>query len=47
MQTKLATLRFLASALLRNKYALLAIVVLGTVGPGIVRLSAALRALQH
>lgn len=34
------------STLLRNRYALLAIVVLGTVGPGVVKLSAMVTALR-
>lgn len=41
------TLLVTLATLLRNRYVLLALVVLGTVGPGIVRLAGALRALQH
>ena len=46
MTLKQATLETLAT-LLRNRYVLLAVVVLGTVGPGIVKLSSMVHALQH
>lgn len=41
------TVKDTLGTLARNRYALLALVALATVGPGIVRLAGALRALQH
>lgn len=47
MQTlKLATVETLGT-LLRNRYVLCALVVLGTVGPGMVKLASMLERLQH